>query len=264
MFIQNLDAAMEPYRYLFAWRKSTNKLLMMPTKTIEDRFKLLLELFTLSWSLNYWKIEDIENPNYTFEYNVCYKLLAEAAMYVTNTWIVSVRYKELIQYLASEFINEVGQDWDFSLIPKIYLGEISAIQFLAKKTKINNNNTAYLFKAKSGIVYQWNNLKDLAKLTQDILFDIIEWINEDEDLNLNDTQKKVLDYIINKKSDLVSKFKNHRVCLIAFINWMYSPEIRNNVIVFILEELNIPHEYGPPTQAAVIAIKKAKAKQQNA
>ena len=150
MFIQQLDEAMEQHRYLFGGKKSMNRLLMMPLVTVEDRFKLLLELLTFSGTFSYGKIEDPENLDYTPEYNQCYKLLSEASMYINNASIVAARFKELIQYLSAEFIKEVGENGDFSYIPDIYIGKTKVIQFLTKKTKMDSTGTGYVFKAKSG------------------------------------------------------------------------------------------------------------------
>ncbi len=106
MFIQNLDKAMEPNRLSFGGKKSMNRLLMLPTKTLDDRFTLLLEMLTFSGSLSYGNVEDPENVDYEFDYNKLYKLLAEASMYINNPGIVTNRFRDAVQYLSAEFIRE--------------------------------------------------------------------------------------------------------------------------------------------------------------
>lgn len=241
-----------------------NRLLMMPLVTVEDRFKLLLELLTFSGTFSYGKIEDPENLNYTPEYNQCYKLLSEASMYINNASIVAARFKELIQYLSAEFIKEVGEEGDFSYIPDVYTGKVKLVQFLTKKTKVDKTGTGFAFIAKSGTVFQGTSTKDFINMKQVELLDILEWIDVDPEFPMDEKQHKVLKFILGNQGRLQTEFKTYRNALLAFLNWYYAPEIRNNIIVFILEELQIPHTYWPKAQAAVIAIKKAKAKAQKA
>lgn len=135
MFIQQLDAAMEPHRVQFGGKKSMNRILMMKTSTLDERFMLLLNLLTLSGSLSYGKIQDPENVDYTFDYNKLYKLLAEASMYINNPGIVTIRFKEAVQYLAGEFMREAVEGGDFTCVSDIYTRKVKVIQFITKKNK---------------------------------------------------------------------------------------------------------------------------------
>ena len=157
MFIQQLDEAMEPHRILFGGKKTMNRILMMKTSTLDERFMLLLEILTLSGSLSYGKMEDPEDINSKFEYNKLYKMLAEASMYVNNQWIVAARFKEVIQYLSCEFIREASEWGDFTVVSDIYNGKFKVIQFLTKKNKIDSS-IGFVFKWKSWKVYDGKKL----------------------------------------------------------------------------------------------------------
>lgn len=259
MFIQQLDAAMEPHRILFGGKKSMNRLLMMKTSTLDERFMLLLEMLTLSWSLSYGKIEDPENTDYKFDYNKLYKLLAEASMYVNNYGIVTMRFKEAIQYLSGEFIREASEWGDFTVVSDIYNGKFKVIQFLTKKNKIDSS-IWFAFKWKSWKVYDGKKLPELMRLNQEELVDIVEWIAWDPEFMMDATQHKVITYVLANKESLQREFRNYRNTLIAYLNWIKTPQIRNSIIVYILEDLKIEHTYGPKDQVAVIAAKKSLSK----
>lgn len=139
MFIQQLDAAMEPHRIQFGGKKSMNRLLMMKTSTLDERFTLLLELLALSGSLSYGKIQDPEKLDYEFDYNTFYKLFAEASMYVNSPGIVASRFISAVQYLSAEFIREAVEGGDFTCISDIYTGKVKVIQFITKKNKLTAN-----------------------------------------------------------------------------------------------------------------------------
>lgn len=182
-------------------------------------------------------------------------------MYSANETIVAQHLKSLVIYLASEFILDIendGEGYDFESIPKIFSGESSPSQFFTKKLVVRSNTTEFSIKAKTGRVFNGKNLKELAKMTEADLMDILEGIKLNSADALNKDQSTVLDFILENKGALKDKFTNYRICLIAYVNWIYKPEFRNSVIVFALEELEIPHNYGPPAQDAVKAIKKAK------
>jgi hypothetical protein len=263
MFIQQLDAAMEPHRNQFGGKKAMNNLLMLPTKTIDDRFKVILELLTLSGTLEYWKIEDPEKLDYEFDYNRLYKLLAEASMYINNPGIVASRFREAVQYLSAEFIREAVEGGDFTAISDIYEGKVKVVQFLTKKNKVNKN-AGFAFKAKSWKVYDGKSMGDLKSLKQDELIDITEWISEDPEFVMDENQKKVLTYITGNKDFIQSEFWNYRNALLAFLNWLKNPEIRYEIIVHVLDELKIEHTYGEKSQEGVIAAKKAISKKEKA
>ncbi len=256
MFIAQLDQAMEVHRKQFSGKKSMNQLLMMPTKTKEDRFRLLLELLTFSAFLSYWKIYDPEKLDYEPIYLDIYTLLAHASMYINTPTIVSGKFTELISYLSAEFIKEIGDAADFSSIADVYVLKIGFIQFITRKTKLSSTDTSFVFKAKSGQAYSGTSLKDIVKLDQASLLDILEWLSYD--IETEKTKYDIHQYMLTNKKDLMEKFKNLRVCYIAFINYLFAPEKRNEVIVFVLETLEIPHEYGPKSQSAVIAMNKKK------
>jgi len=256
MFIQQLDAAMEPHRVQFGGKKSMNRILMMKTSTLDERFMLLLELLTLSGTFGYGKIQDPESTDYQFDYNKLYKLLAEASMYVNNPGIVTMRFREAIQYLSGEFIRESVEWGDFTCISDIYNGKVKVIQFITKKNR-NAVGISFAFKGKSGKVYDGNRLPDLMVFNQEELLDIVEWIAGDPDFMMDATQKQVIDYVLANKESLQKEFRNYRNTLIAYLNWIKAPEIRNSIIVYILEDLKIEHTYWPKDQKAVIAAKKA-------
>lgn len=263
MFIQQLDAAMEPHRIQFGGKKSMNRLLMMKTSTLDDRFMLLLELLTLSGSLSYWKIQDPEKLDYEFDYNKLYKFLAEASMYVNNPGIVTNRFRDAVQYLSAEFIREAVEWWDFEAVSDVYNKKVKVVQFLTKKNKVNTN-AGFAFKAKSWKVYDGKSMGDLKSLKQDELVDIIEWISEDPEFVMDENQKKVLAYITANKDFIQSEFWNYRNALLAFLNWLKNPEIRYEIIVHVLNELKIEHTYGEKSQEGVIAAKKAISKKEKA
>lgn len=255
MFIQQLDEAMEPHRAQFWGKKSMNRILLMKTSTIDERFILLLELMTLSGTFSYGKIQDPENINYEFDYNKLYKLLAEASMYVNNPGIVTMRFKEAIQYLSAEFIREAVEWGDFTCISDIYTRKAKVIQFITKKNKINPG-LSFAFKWKSWTVYDGKKLSELMKLDQEQLLDIVEWIAWDPDFMMDATQKKVITYVLENKESLQKEFRNYRNTLIAYLNWIKTPEIRNSIIVYILDDLKIEHTYWEKSKEAVIAAKK--------
>ena len=263
MFIQSLDVAMEPHRTQFAGKKSTNKLLMMPTKTLDDRFKLLLELLTLSGALSYGKIEDPKSVDYEFDYNKLYKLFAEASMYVNNPGIVSIRLKDAVQYLSAEFIREAADGWDFEVVSDVFTGKVKVIQFLTKKNKISTA-AGFVFKWKSGRVYDGKKIGDLKSLKWDEAVDILFGIAEDVEFPKTDTQDRVLGYVLENKESLQKEFTNYRNAILAFLTWLKMPELRNSIIVHILDTLKIEHTYGEKSQEAVIAAKKAISKKEKA
>lgn len=263
MFIQQLDVAMEPHRTQFGGKKSMNRILLMKTSTLDERFALLLELMTLSGTFSYGKIEDPEKIDYEFDYNKLYKLLAEASMYVNNPGIVSMRFKEAIQYLAAEFIREATEGWDFTCISDIFTGKVKVIQFITKKNKINPG-LSFAFKWKSGKVYDGKKLPELMKLDQEQLLDIVEGIAWDPEFMMNATQKSVITYVLENKEYLQKEFRNYRNSLIAYLNWIKTPEIRNSIIVHILDKLNIEHTYGEKSKEAVIAAKQTISKKAKA
>lgn len=263
MFIQQLDAAMEPHRIQFGGKKSMNRLLMMKTSTLDDRFMLLLELLTLSGYLSYWKIQDPEKLDYEFEYNKLYKFFAEASMYVNSPGIVASRFISIIQYLSAEFIREAVDGWDFEAVSDVYTKKVKVVQFLTKKNKVNTN-AGFAFKGKSGKVYDGKKMGDIKSLKQDELVDIIEWISEDPEFIMDEIQKKVLTYITANKDFIQSEFWNYRNALLAFLNWLKNPEIRYEIIVHALNELKIEHTYGEKSQEWVIAAKKAISKKEKA
>ncbi|MBP9780148.1 hypothetical protein KBD33_06040 [Candidatus Gracilibacteria bacterium] len=263
MFIQKLDEAMESHRTQFGGKKSMNRLLMLPTKTLDDRFILLLELLTLSGTFSYGKIEDPENVDYNFDYNKLYKLLAEASMYVNNPGIVTMRFKEAIKYLSAEFIREAVDGGDFEAVSDVYTKKVKVVQFLTKKNKVNTN-AGFAFKGKSGKVYDGKKMGDIKSLKQDELVDIIEGISGDPEFVMDEIQKKVLTYITANKDFIQSEFGNYRNALLAFLNWLKNPEIRYEIIVHALNELKIEHTYGEKSQEGVIAAKKAISKKEKA
>lgn len=263
MFIQQLDAAMEPHRVQFGGKKSMNRILMMKTSTLDERFMLLLELLTLSGTFGYGKIQDPESTDYQFDYNKLYKLLAEASMYVNNPGIVTNRFRDAVQYLSAEFIREAVEWWDFEAVSDVYNKKVKVVQFLTKKNKVNTN-AGFAFKAKSWKVYDGKSMGDLKSLKQDELVDIIEWISEDPEFVMDENQKKVLAYITANKDFIQSEFWNYRNALLAFLNWLKNPEIRYEIIVHVLNELKIEHTYGEKSQEGVIAAKKAISKKEKA
>jgi hypothetical protein len=258
MFIQQLDEAMESHRTQFGGKKSMNRLLMLPTKTMDDRFALLLEILTLSGTLSYGKIYDPESTDYQFDYNKLYKFLAEASMYVNNPGIVTARLKEAVQYLSAEFIREAVEWGDFTVVSDVYQKKSKVIQFITKKNKNVDANPGFAFKGKSWTVYDGKKMGELIKLKEDELLDIVLGIKEDVGFAKTNEQDLVLNYVLDNKKALQKEFRNYRNTLIAYLTWLKTPEIRNSIIIYILEDLKIPHTYGPKNQIDVIAVKKAK------
>lgn len=262
MIIAQLMTAMDSHKVQFGGKKSINKLLTTPSQTKDERFKLFLEILSVIGWLWVSRIDDPEiSAPVKCEYSVVYKYLADAAMYSANETIVAEHLKSLVIYLASEFILDLennGEGYDFESIPEIFLGESSPSQFFTKKLVVKSTTTEFSIKAKSGKVFDGKNLKELTKMTEVDLMDMLEGIQLNSADAISKDQTVVLDFILGNKWALKDKFTNYRICLIAYVNWIYKPELRNNVIVFVLEELKIPHTYGPPAQDAVKAIKKAK------
>lgn len=246
MFLTGIFKWMETQNVSFGWRKTLNRILILPTKTREDRFRFLLNLVSISPSIWLTKMEDPEGSDREFNGLKLYKILSEASTFSNTEMIVRQKLMEAISYMAEEFINEDGVYGDFDKISDIFIHKIWVQQFLEVKSKVNALSTKFVFKAKSGTVYSGENLAEINKLNTEQLLDIVSWIDHSEESrDANANSERIRKYILENETIIKERFKQHRIGLIGFINFVVLPLRRNEVVIFVSEKLWIPHGFDP-------------------
>lgn len=252
MLLPKIFEQMQDFRIKFWWRDTLNWILKMPTKTREDRFRILLEILTVCPAL--W-IDKLQDPEYKeFDIKKFYSALSDASAFCNNQLILKSKITESVYIMASEFINDDGLYWDFEKIPWIFTHKLWVFQFLERKTRIKKWDTGYVFKAKSWEIYRWEHLGELVKLNTAQLTDILHWLDfTPEGEEPNEQFNSIHQYILNNEEILKFKFLQYRLSIIAFLQYIVLSEW-NEITIFILDELKIPH----PFVKKQIRMKKAK------
>lgn len=143
----------------------------MPIETIDDRFRLLMEIATFAGSLKIEKIADgkQEVPNL----EKIRRTIAETNSMSHNTLIVKHAFTNLLQELSLEMILATNNKGDFTKIESIYLKNTPEYEFLNIPENTTFRNKVFTFIGKSGKEYVGTGVMSIANLNTDDFIDLI-------------------------------------------------------------------------------------------
>lgn len=143
----------------------------MPIETIDDRFRLLMEIATFAGSLKIEKIADgkQEVPNL----EKIRRIIAETNSMSHNTLIVKHAFTNLLQELSLEMILATNNKGDFTKIESIYLKNTPEYEFLNIPENTTFRNKVFTFIGKSGKEYVGTGVMSIANLNTDDFIDLI-------------------------------------------------------------------------------------------
>ncbi len=221
-------ASLKTHQKGFVGKQTLARLSSMPIDTMEERFRLLMELCTYADSLKIGIIADGKNP--VPNLSTVRRVIIEANSMSHNITIVSFAFVTVMKELSFEIINATNNKGDFSKISEIYIGEIPDTEFLNPPLTTNMFNRVFSFIGKSGKVYGGVGVGAIHKYTTEDFTDIIEG------MILEGRMIDFRTYLIENPDELKKEFGSYRNALMPFVKWHIDPEEKENKIMAYLND----------------------------
>lgn len=230
MFLQDIYSKLKTKQKSYNWKQTLWILANMPIETIEDRFKLLLELSCLRDSVKLSVIADwkVAIPNL---YKIK-KLLLQSNTMSHSTLVIWSVFKQVMQELSFEIEAALNKWETFDDILSIYTWEkeISSILSVPKSTNIYNKIYSLVWKSGKNYIWQWS--MDLQNYTTIECIDIVDW------LNINGEMLEIKNFLFKNEKIIKNNFTSMRLWILWFIRYYLDSSINNiKVINFIKKEL---------------------------